>query len=92
MPSEVACELGKFVSDKDNETVLDELFDVFARWCDEAERPLVLIFDEIDSAANNQVFLDFLAQLRQQYLQREKDPLFKTFQSVILAGVTDVKH
>jgi hypothetical protein len=36
--------------------------------------------------------LDFLAQLRADYLEREDDPEVKTFQSVILAGVTDVKH
>ena len=48
-----------------------------------------MIIDEIDSAANNQVFLDFLAQLRSYYLDRENSP---TFQSVILAGVYDVKN
>ena len=31
-------------------------------------------------------------QLRADYLEREDDPEKKTFQSVILAGVTDVKH
>lgn len=48
--------------------------------------------DEVDSATNNQVFLDFLAQLRSLYLKREKNPRVKTFLSVILAGVTDVKN
>ena len=55
-------------------------------------RPLVLIIDEVDSATNNQVFLDFLAQLRVQYLQREENPTTAAFRSVILAGVTDVRH
>ena len=55
------------------------------------KKPIVLIIDEVDSATNNQVFLDFLAQLRDQYIDRDKDGT-PAFQSVILAGVTDVKH
>ena len=35
--------------------------------------------------------MDFLAQLREGYLSRERDGI-KTFRSVILAGVTDVRH
>ena len=41
------------------------------------------MIDEVDSATNNQVFLDFLAQLRGYYINRSR---FATFQSVILAG------
>lgn len=57
--------------------------------CGASEKPLVLIIDEVDSASNNQVFLDFLAQLRDAYIER-----FDTsaFQSVILAGVYDIKN
>lgn len=47
------------------------------------------MIDEVDSAANNQVFLDFLAQLRGYYMQRENKA---TFQSVILASVYDIKN
>ncbi len=43
----------------------------------------------MDSATNNQVFLDFLAQLRGYYIGRDENA---TFQSVILAGVHDVKN
>ena len=43
----------------------------------------------VDCACNNQVFLDFLAQLRAHYLERDEIP---TFQSVILAGVYDVRN
>ena len=70
---------------------MDELFDVFADWCSEVPKPLVMIIDEVDSATNNQVFLDFLARLREGYIARDTEGL-STFQSVILAGVTDVKH
>ena len=76
---------------KDN-VKLDELFRVFMRWFREAEEPSVLIIDEVDSATNNQVFLDFLSQLRSLYLKRERNSNIKTFQSVILASVTDVRH
>ena len=45
--------------------------------------------DEVDSASNNQVFIEFLAQLRSYYLKRDKTPIFH---SVILAGVYDIKN
>ncbi len=53
-------------------------------------KSLVLLIDEVDKSSNNQLFLDFLGMLRKKYLQRSegKDD---TFQSVILAGVHDVK-
>ena len=73
-------------------TKLNDLFRLFFQWCKENEKPVVLIIDEVDSATNNQVFLDFLAGLRSVYLKREKKPDLPTFRSVILAGVTDVKH
>ena len=66
-----------------------ELFTHLNEICATAEKPVVLMIDEVDSATNNQVFLDFLAQLRACYLEREDTP---TFQSVILAGVYDVKN
>lgn len=75
----------------EEKTGLGDLFDVILEWCDETEFPLVLIIDEIDSATNNQVFLDFLAQLRNGYINRDARGI-NTFHSVILAGVTDIKH
>lgn len=68
---------------------LVELFQYLSDICKIADRPMVLMIDEIDSAANNQVFLDFLAQLRGHYIDRDKSP---AFQSVILAGVYDIKN
>ena len=58
----------------------------------DSEKPIVLFIDEVDSATNNGVFLDFLAMLRYHFLEREASDDYKTFQSVILAGVTDVKN
>ncbi len=68
---------------------LQALFKVVYLWCGKAEKPIVLLIDEVDSATNNQVFLDFLAQLRAAYLDSDRTP---TFQSVILAGVNDVRN
>lgn len=72
-----------------DEIELFELFQYLSRMCSILDRPVVLIVDEVDSATNNQVFLDFLAQLRGYYINRDRKP---SFQSVILAGVYDVKN
>ena len=68
---------------------LVELFLNLSQFCGSVERPIVLMIDEVDQASNNQVFLDFLAQLRGYYLDRFESP---TFRSVILAGVYDVRN
>lgn len=57
--------------------------------CGNAEKPVVLIIDEVDQASNYKVFLDFLGVLRSKFLKRTTRP---TFQSVILAGVYDIKN
>ena len=51
---------------------LRELFVRLSRMCAEADKPVVLMIDEVDSASNNQVFIDFLALLRKYYLSREE--------------------
>lgn len=65
------------------------LKDFITHMCTEADRAVVLIVDEVDQASNNQIFLDFLSILRSMYLKRR---YIKTFQSVILASVYDVKN
>lgn len=65
-----------------------ELFDCLSDWCSQTQKPVVLFVDEADTATNNQVFLDFLAQLRAAYLERDVMP---SFQSVILASVYDIR-
>ncbi|MBQ8094917.1 MAG: AAA-like domain-containing protein [Clostridia bacterium] len=84
--------LNDYISRREEKAVFDELFTTLSEWCENTEKPLVMIIDEVDNAAGSQVFLDFLSQLRADFLEREIDPDKKTFQSVILAGVTDVKH
>ena len=84
----VAC-LNKIVMDENRNFRLQRLFEVLSDICSASDKQMVLMIDEVDSAANNQVFLDFLAQLRAYYIDRDVQP---TFQSVILAGVYDVKN
>ncbi len=89
MSSEIQERLKMLRSRQEKEYVLADLFECLSDWCDEVERGIVLMVDEVDSASNNQVFLDFLAQLRGYYIHRDKRP---TFQSVILAGVHDIRN
>ena len=91
IPSDIESKLSEYAAKEKPIVRLGSLFGIMNEWCARSEKPIVLIIDEVDSATNNQVFLDFLAQLREGYLLRESDDI-PTFQSVILAGVTDVKH
>ncbi|WP_461207415.1 AAA family ATPase [Clostridium sp. DL1XJH146] len=58
--------------------------------CSNYNKKIILMIDEVDKSSNNQLFLDFLAMLRNKYLLRNRG-LDYTFHSVILAGVHDVK-
>lgn len=89
IPDKIADELLKFIDGSRKNAKLADLFGCFSKWCGESQKPIVLMIDEVDSATNNQVFLDFLAQMRGYYLDRDEMPIF---QSVILAGVYDVKN
>ncbi len=89
VPEAVLEKLQTFSQGNDKEMKLAILFRCLSDWCAKSEKPLVLIIDEVDSAANNQVFLDFLAQLRGYFNQRMERP---TFWSVVLAGVYDIKN
>ena len=51
-------------------------------------KKVVILIDEVDKSSNNQLFISFLAMLRNLYLERKSTP---TFHSVVLAGVHDVK-
>ncbi len=74
---------------KDSEAKLAFLFQWIRALCKESKKPVVLMIDEVDSASNYQVFLDFLAQMRLLYIHKDD---YKVFQSVILAGVYDIKN
>ncbi|WP_236897817.1 AAA family ATPase [Clostridium beijerinckii] len=60
-------------------------------FCRTVNKEIVLFIDEVDKSSNNQLFMSFLGMLRNKFLLRQqgKD---KTFYSVILAGVYDIKN
>ena len=84
IPDSIKKQLSLLSSRETNASTLSVLFKILMAWCGQSQKKIVLMIDEFDSATNNQVFLDFLAQLRGYYLKRRK---YSTFQSVILAGV-----
>ena len=83
IPDTVISKLEDFIRRKEEKAVFDELFSALSDWCRMAEKPIVMIIDEVDTATNNQVFLDFLAQLREGYISRDTDGV-PAFHSVIL--------
>lgn len=91
IPEDIEAKINEYVDQKEPVVRLSELFVTLNKWCAISDKGIVLIIDEVDSAADDQVFLDFLSQLREGYIARDADDI-PTFQSVILAGVTDVKH
>lgn len=70
---------------------LRDLSKIITRFVKESTKEVVLFIDEVDKSSNNQLFLSFLGMLRNKYLLRQqgKD---KTFSSIILAGVYDIKN
>ena len=68
----------------------EELSQWISRYVMQTRKQVVLMIDEVDKSSNNQIFLHFLGMLREKYLQRNEGQDY-TFQSVILAGVHDVK-
>ncbi|RCW58348.1 AAA-like domain-containing protein [Halanaerobium sp. ST460_2HS_T2] len=75
----------------DNLDNFADLNNYLFEFVDKAERKIVLMIDEVDKSSNNQLFLSFLGLLRDKFIkaQAERD---KTFYSVILSGVHDVKN
>ncbi len=71
-------------------TSLNDLSRTIEDFVEYTGKNVVLMIDEIDKASNNQLFLSFLGMLRDKYLDARKE-LDTTFQSVILAGVHDIK-
>jgi AAA-like domain len=66
--------------------LLDDMISVFVK---KTDKKVVVLIDEVDKSSNNQLFISFLAMLRNKYLERKT---FKTFHSIVLAGVHDVKN
>jgi hypothetical protein len=85
-------ELKKIIDDsKEKIQRLTQLSDLITELNFNSKKNLVVIIDEVDSAANYKLFIKFLGMLRKKYLDagNNKD---KTFHSIILAGVHDIKN
>ncbi len=89
IPLDVAeeCNRRKLSDAKDND--LFRLSEFISEMCEGAGRPIILMIDEVDQAGNYEIFTGFLGMLRDKFLKRT---IYPTFQSVILAGVQDVKN
>ncbi|MDE7313320.1 MAG: ATP-binding protein [Eubacterium sp.] len=70
---------------------LDDLSERITCLCRHSEKEIILMIDEVDKSSDNQIFLSFLGLLRAKYLAQMQKKDY-TFQSVILAGVYDIKN
>jgi hypothetical protein len=87
LPFDVA--LAHFIQEKASEvSSIENLSRGITQIVEKIGKKVVLLIDEVDKSSNNQLFVSFLAMLRNKYLVQEK---IKTFHSVVLAGVHDVK-
>ena len=69
-------------------TGLNALSDFITDFTAATDKKVVILIDEVDQSSNNELFVKFLAMLRNKYLVRDE---IKTFHSVVLAGLHDVK-
>ena len=85
-------EMSKFMVQLSNRiNNFDELSEVITELIENSKKEIILFIDEVDKSSSNQLFMSFLGMLRNKFLLRQqgKD---KTFYSVILAGVYDIKN
>ena len=54
----------------------------------QSSKKVVLLIDEVDKSSNNQLFINFLAMLRNKFLAQDD---VSTFHSIVLAGLYDIK-
>ncbi|MBQ0056757.1 MAG: AAA-like domain-containing protein [Bacteroidales bacterium] len=89
LDEEVGNEIKSFSDTHKEKCSETELSEFISTICHRNKKPIVLLIDEVDQAGNNVSFLKFLGLLRGMYLRRNVIP---TFQSIILAGVYDIKN
>lgn len=89
IPDSIRRECERKSAGKSSMSGMAGLSEFISKMCLEADRPVILIIDEVDQAGCYDSFLTFLGMLRKKYLARRKQP---TFHSVILAGVCDIKN
>lgn len=86
---ECAQSLLRFQSEHEQACTIFDVKEFIVQLCTDNSNPIVLLVDEVDQASDYEPFLKLLGALRDMYLHRADDA---TFQSVILAGVYDVKN
>jgi len=69
---------------------MTELSRLITQFVKRLDKKIVLLIDEVDKSLNNQLYLDFLAMLRNKFLLKNMGKDY-TFHSVVLSGVHDVK-
>jgi hypothetical protein len=69
----------------------EELSKKITRLVEASSKEVIIMIDEVDKSSDNQLFLHFIGMLRTKYLKRDNGR-DRTFKSVILAGVYDVKN
>jgi hypothetical protein len=67
---------------------LKQLSTLISQLVKKSTSKIVVLIDEVDQSSNNEIFIKFLAMLRNKFLTRSEIPIFH---SVVLAGVHDVK-
>ena len=77
-----------FEEDTNQVNNLDDVSDLITALVNQTDKKVVLMIDEVDKSSNNQLFISFLAMLRNKYLESD---IVKTFHSIVLAGVHDIK-
>jgi hypothetical protein len=76
--------------EKQNAKSLKLLSNSISKIVDSIDKKIVLMIDEVDSAGNHDLFIKFLAMLRDKYISASMG-LDSTFHNVILCGLYDVK-
>ena len=86
---ECAEALLRFQQQHEKECTIFDVKEFIVQLCTDNPNPVVLLVDEVDQASEYESFLKLLGSIRDMYLNRVEDA---TFQSVILAGVYDIKN
>lgn len=74
---------------EEGQITLRDLSNLISELCATSSHKVILMIDEVDQAGGYPIFLSFLGMLRNKYLKRRQRA---TFQSVILAGVYDIRN
>ncbi len=83
-------DIAKLLLTYDNLNNFRELSNAITDFIMETGKQVVLLIDEVDKSSNSKIFLQFLGLLRNKYLAASSNEDV-TFQSVILAGLHDVR-